>query len=112
MKSRNVNKVILLGEVVRDPKVNKTGSGVGVCNFVVATSREWVTKEGERKSESMFHACVAWSKLAEICGELMKKGSLVYVEGSLDRYVVSPRTATQSEKDEVRVRVDNILFLT
>jgi len=82
MASRNLNKVMLIGNLTRDPELRYTPQGNGVASFVIATNREWVT-QGEKKQSVDFHNVVAWNKLAEICGQLLKKGTKVYVEGRL-----------------------------
>ncbi len=73
---------MLIGNLTRDPEVRYTPQGNAVSSFVVATNREWVT-QGERKQSVDFHNVVAWNKLAEICGQLLRKGIKVYVEGRL-----------------------------
>ncbi len=80
---RSVNKVILIGNLTRDPEMRQTPNGQNVTTFGLATNRNWVTQESEKKSSAEFHECVAWSKLAEICDKFLKKGNLVYVEGYL-----------------------------
>lgn len=80
---RSVNKVIVIGNLTRAPEMRQTPSGQNVTTFGVATNREWVTREGDRKNSAEFHECVAWAKLAEICANYLKKGHLVYVEGYL-----------------------------
>ena len=80
---RSVNKVILIGNLTRDPEVRQTPNGQSVTTFGLATNRDWVTRDGQRHTSSEFHEIVAWSKLAEICGQYLKKGKLVYIEGYL-----------------------------
>jgi single-strand DNA-binding protein len=80
---RSVNKVIIIGNLTRDPEMRQTPNGQNVTTFGIATNREWVTKESEKKNSAEFHECVAWSRLAEICANYLKKGNLVYVEGYL-----------------------------
>lgn len=80
---RSINKVILVGNLTRNPEMRQTPNGQNVTTFGIATNREWVTKENERKSSAEFHECVAWARLAEICSEYLKKGQLVYIEGYL-----------------------------
>jgi single-strand DNA-binding protein len=80
---RSINKVILIGNLTRDPEMRETPNGQKVTTFGIATNREWVTKEGDRKQSAEFHECVAWAKLAEICEKYLKKSKLVYVEGYL-----------------------------
>jgi single-strand DNA-binding protein len=79
-----VNKVILVGRLGKDPEVRYTPSGVAVANFPMATSREWKDKNtGEKQEETEWHRIVAWRRLGEICGEYLKKGSQIYIEGRL-----------------------------
>lgn len=80
---RSINKVILIGNLTRDPEMRQTPNGQNVTTFGIATNREWVTKDSERKNSAEFHECVAWARLAEICSDYLKKGQLVYVEGYL-----------------------------
>lgn len=81
--AKSLNKVQLIGNLTRDPELKYTPSGSAVCNFTVATNRQWTTDQGDKKDEADFHRIVAWTKLAEICGQLLKKGRKVYVEGRL-----------------------------
>lgn len=80
---RSVNKVILVGNLTRDPEVRSTPNGQSVTTFGIATNRDWVTRDGQRHTSSEYHEIVAWSRLAEICGQYLKKGKLVYIEGYL-----------------------------
>ena len=80
---RSVNKVILIGNVTRDPEVRQTGSGQSVCTFGLATNRQWVTGDGEKHSMAEFHELVAWSRLCDICEKFVRKGKLLYIEGYL-----------------------------
>lgn len=78
----SVNKVILLGNLGRDPEVRYLGNGDPVCNMALATTRTWKDKtSGERKEETEWHRLTAIGKIAEIAGQYLKKGSQVYVEG-------------------------------
>ena len=78
---RSVNKVVLVGNLTRDPVMKETQNGQNVTTFGIATNREWNTSDGERKKSTEFHEIVAWAKLAEICNNFLKKGKLVYLEG-------------------------------
>ena len=78
-----INKVILVGRLGKDPEVRYTGSGSAVANFSVATDDSWTDKSGERQTRTEWHNVVAWARLAEICGEYLNKGKLVYIEGRL-----------------------------
>jgi len=80
----SVNKVMLLGNLGRDPEVRTFPNGDSVCNFSIATSTSWKDKAtGEKKEKTEWHNIVMYRKLAEIAGEYLKKGSSVFVEGSL-----------------------------
>ncbi|HYR26114.1 MAG TPA: single-stranded DNA-binding protein [Aquabacterium sp.] len=80
----SINKVILIGNLGRDPEVRYTPSGSAVCNVSVATTRNWKDKNsGDRVEETEWHRVVFYDRLAEIAGEYLKKGRPVYVEGRL-----------------------------
>lgn len=84
MSVRSLNKVMLIGNLTRDPNLRFTPNGTAVCSFGLATNRTWTPSEGGEKQErTEFHSVVAWSKLAEICGNLLHKGDKVFVEGRL-----------------------------
>mgnify|MGYP001094328652 CR=1 FL=1 len=83
MANRSLNKVILIGNLTRDPELRYTPKGTAVCNVGLATNRSWTTDQGERKESVEFHRIVAWDKLAEVCSQLLFKGRRVYVEGRL-----------------------------
>jgi single-strand DNA-binding protein len=78
-----VNKVIIVGNVGRDPEVRYTQSGKAVASFSVATSERFQDKEGQPQERTEWHRVVAWGRLAEICGEYLRKGKQIYVEGRL-----------------------------
>jgi len=80
---RSINKVILIGNITRDPELKRTTSGQSIVTFGLATNREWVTSKNEKQSLAEFHNLVAWGKLAEICHQYLKKGKLIFVEGYL-----------------------------
>lgn len=79
---RSVNKVILVGNLTRDPESKQTAGGQTIVTFGMATNREWVSGD-EKKSLAEYHNIVAWGPLAEICGRYLKKGKLIYLEGYL-----------------------------
>lgn len=82
--ARGVNKVILVGNLGRDPEVKYTASGAAVVNITVATSESWNDKQtNERVEKTEWHRVVAFQRLAEIMGEYLRKGSQVYIEGKL-----------------------------
>lgn len=79
-----INKVILIGNLGRDPEVRFTPSGQAVANFSIATSESWTDKSsGQKQEKTEWHRIVVWGKLAELCGEYLKKGRQCYVEGRL-----------------------------
>jgi single-strand DNA-binding protein len=83
MASRSVNKVILIGNLGKDPELRYTSAGVAVATFSVATNESWKDPEGNTQERTQWHNIVAWRKLAEICGEYLKKGSRIFLEGRL-----------------------------
>jgi single-strand DNA-binding protein len=74
---------MIIGNLTRDPEVRTTPSGQNVASFSVATSLIWTDNAGQQQKKTEFHNIVAWRKLADICGQYLKKGSKVYVEGRL-----------------------------
>lgn len=81
--ARGVNKVILIGNLGGDPEVRYTPSGAAVVNVNLATNESWTDRSGERQERTEWHRLVLWSKLAEIAGQYLRKGSKVFVEGRL-----------------------------
>lgn len=83
----SLNRVMLIGRLTRDPELRYTPSGTPVCNLAIATNRYGQDQNGERKEFTDFHDIVVWNmgnrKLAELCGQYLQKGRLVYVEGRL-----------------------------
>ncbi|QQR83492.1 single-stranded DNA-binding protein [Candidatus Peregrinibacteria bacterium] len=80
---RSVNKVILIGNITRDPELKQTASGQSIVTLGLATNREWATQDGQKHSLAEYHNLVAWGNLAQICQKYLKKGKLIYVEGYL-----------------------------
>ena len=109
MASRNLNMVQLIGNLTRDPEMRYTPQGNAVASFVVATNREWVVG-GERKQSVDFHNIVSWNKLAEICGQLLKKGTKVYVMGRLQTRDWMDNTGIKKYKTEVVI--EDMILLT
>src|SRR3954464_6824549 len=83
MAGSSVNKVILVGNLGRDPEVRYTPNGQAVANFTVATNDSWTDKAGQKQDRTEWHRVVVWAKLAELCGEYLSKGRQVYLEGRL-----------------------------
>lgn len=102
MSSRSLNKVMLIGNLTRDVEVRYTPSGTAVATFGLATNRSWSSGEGgERQEETQFHRIVAWSKLAEICGQLLFKGRKIFVEGRLQTRKFTGQDGQQREITEI-----------
>ncbi|MDA3839616.1 MAG: single-stranded DNA-binding protein [Patescibacteria group bacterium] len=79
----NLNKAMVIGNLVRDPEVKTTPSGQSVASFSIATNFVWTDQSGQKQEKAEFHNIVAWRRLAEICGQYLKKGSKIYIEGRL-----------------------------
>lgn len=78
-----VNKVILIGNLGRDPEVRSTPSGQTVANFTLATNRRWNDRQGNRQEETEWHRIVVWGRQAEVAGQYLRKGRQIYVEGRI-----------------------------
>lgn len=81
--AKSVNKVILIGNLGKDPEIKYTPSGTAVAKFSLATNERFKDKAGEWQDRTEWHNIVAWQRLAEIIGEYVKKGSKIYIEGRL-----------------------------
>lgn len=80
---RNINKVILIGNIARAPDIKTTASGQKMATFVMATNRTWYDPNGSKQSQAEFHNILAWGRVADICERFLQKSTLVYVEGYL-----------------------------
>lgn len=98
MANRCLNKVILIGNLTRDPELRYTPEGIPVCTFGIATNRSWFTTDGQKKEEVQYHRIVAWQKLAELCAKILTKGKKVYLEGRL-----TYRTFTGKDNQEKNI---------
>jgi single-strand DNA-binding protein len=78
-----INKVILVGRLGKDPEVRSTPGGTSVAKFTIATDERFTDKNGEKQERTEWHNITAWGKLGEICGQYLRKGKLVYIEGSI-----------------------------
>ncbi len=103
MAVRSLNKVILIGNLTRDPELRYTPNGTAVVSFTVATNREWTVEGGEKREEAEFTRCVAWNKLAELCSQLLAKGRKVYIEGRLQTRSWTSQDGQQRMATEVVV---------
>jgi single-strand DNA-binding protein len=107
-----VNKVILVGNLGKDPEVRYTAGGQAVASLRIATSRSWTDKQSnQRKEETEWHEVEVWGKQAEQCGEYLSKGRQVYVEGRLKTDKWQDK---QTGQDRYRVKIvaDNVRFLS
>jgi len=100
----SVNKVILLGNLGRDPEVRFTQGGTPVANFTMATTDRWSDPSGEKKEKTEWHRIVVWGKQAEIAGEYLRKGRPVFVEGSLQTREWTDRDGNKRYTTEVRAQ--------
>jgi len=106
---RTVNKVILIGNITRDPAIKTTETGKKIAMFTIATNRYYKDANGENKSEAEFHNCVAWGTLAERVESFVKKWKLVYAEGRLKTRIIDKEDGTKIYKTEIVV--SNLIFL-
>lgn len=109
MATRSLNKVILIGNLTRDPELKYTPNGTAVATFGVATNRSWTTSDGQTKEDTQFHRVVAWNKLAELCGKLLSKGRKIYLEGRITYRNFTGKDNVQRTVSEI-VMDDFIVF--
>jgi single-strand DNA-binding protein len=106
---KSVNKVILLGNLTRDPEMIQSEGKHPKCSFGLATNRNWVSYDGEKHEETEFHRLVAWDKLAETCHQYLRKGRKVFVEGRLQ---TRPYTGQDGiEKHATEVVLEKLVFV-
>ena len=98
----SVNKVILVGNLGRDPEVRYTQSGTPVANFTLATTDRWNDQSGEKQERTEWHRIVVWGKQAEIAGEYLRKGKQIFVEGSLQTREWTDRDGNKRYTTEVK----------
>ena len=110
MATRSLNKVLLIGNLTRDPELRYTPQGTAVCTFGMATNRTWTPSDGgETQEATEFHRLVAWAKLAEICSQILYKGRRVFIEGRLQTREWTDQEGKQRNVTEVVV--DNMIAL-
>jgi single-strand DNA-binding protein len=97
----SINKVILVGRLGRDPEVKYTPSGAPVATFSLATDESFKDRTGEKQERTEWHRIVAWNKLAEICGEYLTKGKLVYIEGSIRSHEYQDKSGNKRTAYEI-----------
>lgn len=101
--ARSLNKVILIGNLTRDPELRYTPQGTAVATFSLATNRQWKTESGEARDEAEYHRLVAWDKLGEICAQFLKKGSKAYFEGRLQTRKWTGQDGVEKQTTEIVV---------
>lgn len=106
---RTINKVILIGNVTRDPEIRTTGNGQMVATLTIATNRTWVTRDNRKMQSAEYHDLVAWAHLAEICEKYIRKGKLIYIEGYLKSR--SWDTPEGIRKFKTEIVVDDLVML-
>ncbi len=109
MSSRSLNRIVLIGNLTRDPELKYTPTGTAVCTFGIATNRSWTTNDGQTKEDVQYHRVVAWQKLAELCGKLLNKGRKVFVEGRMTYRTFTGKDGIQRTIAEI-VLDDFIVF--
>lgn len=92
-----INKVILVGRLGKDPEIRSTPGGTSVAKFSIATDEKFTDKSGQKQERTEWHDIEAWDRLGEICGQFLRKGSLVYIEGQI-------RTDTWDDKESGQKR--------
>ncbi len=102
--ARGLNKVTLIGNLGQDPELRYTGSGTAVCNLRIATNESYKDASGQLVDKTEWHSVVAWARLAEICGEYLKKGSQVYIEGSLQTRSYEDKDGVTKYTTEIKAR--------
>ena len=105
-----LNKVILIGNLGRDPEVRSTPSGQPVARFTLATNRKWRDKGGQRQEKTEWHNIVVWGKQAEIAGQYLTKGKQIYLEGRIETSSWDDRN-TGEKKYKTEIICDNFQML-
>ncbi len=103
-----LNKVLLIGNLTRDPEVRHLTTGSQVCKMGLASNRRFTTGQGEKKEETLFIDVEAWGRTAELCSQYLRKGSMILVEGrlKLDQY----QTQTGENRSKISIVADRVQF--
>jgi single-strand DNA-binding protein len=107
----SLNKVMLIGNLTRDPEVRYTPKGSAVCDLGIAVNRVYATDSGEKMQETTYIDVVVWSRLAEVAGQYLHKGSPVFIEGRLQMDTWDDK-ATGQKRSKIRVVAENVQFLS
>lgn len=97
----NINKVMLVGRLTRDPEIRNTPSGQSVASISLATSYNWKDKAGQKQEKTEFHNIIAWGRLAEIVGQYLVKGQEAYFEGRLQTTKYTDKSGVDRYKTEI-----------
>lgn len=97
----NVNKVILVGRLTRDPEVRNTPSGQTVASIGLATGRTWTDKQGQKQEKTEFHNVVMWGRTAEVAGQYLVKGQEIFVEGRLESRKYTGKDGVERKSTDV-----------
>jgi single-strand DNA-binding protein len=108
--AKSLNKVMLIGNLGKDPELRYTTSGVAVATFSLATNESWKDQDGNLQERTEWHNIVAWKKLAEICGEWLKKGKKIYIEGRIQTRSYDDKN-TGTKKYITEIVADNMIML-
>ncbi len=104
-----VNKVILVGNLGRDPELRYTKTGQAVANFSLATTEQWNSRDGQREERTEWHRIVAWAKTAELCSQYLSKGRSVYIEGQLRTRDWEDRDGNKRQTTEIHAQTVQFL---
>lgn len=96
-----LNKVMIIGNLTRDPELRTTPSGQQVASFGVATSRQWKNQTGQKQEQTEFHNIVVWGRLAEICKQYLGKGRKVYIEGRMQTREWEGQDGVKRQRTEI-----------
>jgi single-strand DNA-binding protein len=104
-----LNKVMLIGNLGRDPEIRYTQDGASVANFSIATTEKWKGKDGQQQESTEWHNIVAWNKLADVCKNYLFKGSQVFIEGKIKTRTWTDREGNQ--KKAIDIIASNMVML-
>ena len=105
----SVNKVILIGNLGKDPELRFTKEGTGVCNFSLATNERWRDKDGQSQERTEWHRIVVWGKTAENCAQYLQKGRSCYIEGRIQTREWEDKEGNKRQTTEIVAQ--NVTFL-
>jgi single-strand DNA-binding protein len=106
----SVNKIILIGNLGRDPEVRATASGLSVCDFSLATTERYQGRDGQNHEQTEWHNIVVWGKQADLCGQYLKKGRQIYVEGRITNREYEARDGS-GKRQRTEIVAQRVQFL-